>query len=129
MKCFFDENLSKNLALGLRGFGEDAIHLTEVFTSGTPDEEWLPYVGNKGYILFTKDQRIRRRPLEKALIMEYKVGAFYLMGKTMSRWNYIRQIVRAWDKIEKLVEKEYPPFAYQVSLHGTKIIKIQLESI
>ena len=37
MKCFFDENLGKQLAVGLRGFGEDAIHLTEVFTPGTPD--------------------------------------------------------------------------------------------
>jgi hypothetical protein len=127
MKCFFDENLGKQLALGLRGFGEDAIHLTEVFAPGTPDEEWLPYVGEKGYILFTIDKRIRRRPLQKSLIREHKVGAFFLMGKTMSRWNYIRQVVMAWEKIEQTVERETPPFAFQISAQGTQINKIPLD--
>jgi predicted nuclease of predicted toxin-antitoxin system len=127
MKCFFDENLGKQLALGLRGFGEDAIHLTEVFAKGTPDEEWLPFVAEKGYILFTLDKRIRRSPLEKALIKKHKIGAFFLMGKTMSRWNYIRQIVRAWHKIETVVEKENPPYAYQVTRQGTQVNRIPLE--
>ena len=44
MKCFFDENLGFQLAHGLKGFGEDAIHLTDIFVKGTPDEKWLPYV-------------------------------------------------------------------------------------
>ena len=126
MKCFFDENLGKQLARGLKGFGEDAVHLTEVFPSGTPDLEWLPYVAKKGYTLFTVDKRIRRRPLERAIIKEHKIGAFFLAGKTMSRWNYIRQIVRAWHKIEDAAKDE-PPFAYQVNMHGTKVDKIPLE--
>jgi hypothetical protein len=127
MKCFFDENLGKQLVLGLRGFGEDVIHLTEVFPSGTLDEEWLPYVGDNGYTLFTIDKRIRRRPLEQALLKQHKVGAFFLMGKTMSRWNYIRQIVRAWEKIEQTIERETPPFAYQINPQGTELIKIQID--
>ncbi len=125
MKCFFDENLGKQLACGLRGFGEDAVHLTDVFAPGTPDEEWLPYVGTNGYVLFTVDKRIRRRPLQQALIREYKVGAFFLMGKSMSRWNYIRQVVMAWEKIEQTAKREPPPFVYQINPYGTKINKIQ----
>lgn len=127
MKCFFDENLGIQLAHGLRGFGEDAIHLTEVFSPGTPDVDWLPYVAEKGYILFTIDKRIRRRPLELAIIKEHKIGAFFLMGKTMSRWNYIRQIIRAWHKIEATVIKETPPFAYQISPKGTKVTEVPLD--
>lgn len=49
------------------------------------------------------------------------------MGKNMSRWNYIRQVVRAWEKIEQKVESVTPPFAYQISAQGTQIIKIPLD--
>jgi hypothetical protein len=127
MKCFFDENLGKQLTLGLRGFGEDAIHLTEKFSPGTPDDVWLPFVGIQSYILFTVDKRIRRRPLQKQLLKDYKVGSIFLMGKSMSRWNYIRQVVRAWEKIEKIAEREPRPFAFQVNRHGTEVTKIQLD--
>jgi hypothetical protein len=46
------------------------------------------------------------------------------MGKNMDRWNYIRQIIRAWKKIEAAAKKDPPPFAYQVNWHGTKVTKI-----
>ncbi|MCJ7659503.1 MAG: DUF5615 family PIN-like protein [Anaerolineales bacterium] len=127
MKCFFDENLGKELALGLRGFGEETLHLTERFPPGTTDEEWLPFVAENGYLLFTRDKMIRRRPQQLALIREYKIGAFFLGGKTMDRWNYIRQIVTAWHKIEATVKKETPPFLYQVTRSGSKVERLPLD--
>lgn len=126
MKCFFDENLGKELALGLRGFGEETLHLTERFSPGKPDEEWLPYVAENGYVLFTRDKKILRRPQQLAIIKEYKIGAFFLAGKTMSRWNYIRQIVMAWHKIEAAAKKDPPPYAYKVNRYGTEVTKISL---
>jgi hypothetical protein len=127
MKCFFDENLGSQLADGLKGFGEDAVHILEEFDPGTPDVVWLPFVAEGRYILFTVDKRIRRRPLEKALIKKYKIGVFFLGGKTMGRWNYIRQIICNWHKIEAKVNKETPPFAYQISPQGRQITKIPLD--
>ena len=127
MKCFFDENLGPQLAEGLKVFGEDVVHLTEVFPSGTPDVKWLPYVAKEGYTLFTVDKRIRRRPLERAIIKEHKIGVFFLGGKTMGRWNYIRQIICNWHKIEAKANKETPPFAYQISPQGRQITKIPLD--
>jgi hypothetical protein len=127
MKCFFDNNLGKNLALGLRGFGEETLHLTERYDEKTPDEVWLKDIGEEGYVLFTTDKRIRRRPLERQALKEYKVGAFFLGGKKMSRWNYIQQLIRAWHKIEDTVERETPPYAYRVNRSGTKLEKIALD--
>lgn len=127
MKCFFDENLGPPLAEGLKGFGEESMHLLEEFKPGTPDVVWLPYVAKHGYTLFTVDKRIRRRPLERAIIKEHKVGVFFLGGKTMGRWNYIKQIICNWHKIEALVKKEKPPFAYQISPQGRQFTKIPLD--
>ena len=127
MKCFFDENLGKELALGLRGFGEETLHLTERFSPGTPDEDWLLFVAENGYVLFTRDKKILRRPQQRAIIKEHKIGAFFLAGKNMSRWDYIRQIVRAWHKIEAAAKKDPPPFTYQVTRSGSGVTKISLD--
>jgi hypothetical protein len=126
MKFFFDENLGIQLARGLKAFGEDTFHLLDYFEAGTLDEVWLKHVGEQGWILITVDKRIRRRPLEKDALLRYKVGTFFLGGKTVSRWDRIKQIVRAWNKINEIAGKETPPFAYQVNLHGTEFIKLPL---
>ena len=127
MRYFFDNNLGKNLALGLRGFGEDTLHLTEKFDEKTPDEEWLKFIGTEGYFLFTTDKRIRRRPLEKKALLDHNVGAFFLGGKNMSRWNYIRQIINAWHKIEEAAKKEKKPFAFRVTRSGSNLERINLK--
>jgi predicted nuclease of predicted toxin-antitoxin system len=46
MKFFFDNNLSEKLTRGMKAFGEDVVHLKEIFPGGAPDPEWLKYVGN-----------------------------------------------------------------------------------
>lgn len=126
MKFFIDENLGIQLSNGLKEFGEDTCHLLEHFDSGTSDEIWLQSIGERGWFLITVDKRIRRRPIEKEALVKYKVGAFFLGGKTMSRWDRIRQIVKIWQKINEIAEKEKRPFAYQVNAHGTEITKLPL---
>jgi len=127
MKFFFDENLGVQLSNGLKAFGEDTCHLTDVLDGGTPDEEWLQYIGERGWFLITVDRRIRRRPLEIGALRKYKVGAFFLLGKSLGRWDRIRQIVRAWHKILEIAAKEKPPFIYQISNRGDVVEKIPLK--
>ena len=126
MKCFFDDILGPALAVGLKGFGVDAMHLLEEFDPGTPDIDWLPYVAERGYVLFTRDNKILLRPQERAILKEHKIGTFFLSGKNMSRWDHIRQIIRAWHKIEDAA-KDKPPFAYKINRHGTALKKISLD--
>jgi hypothetical protein len=126
MKFFFDNNLGRQLPEGLKAFGEDACHLQDYFSPDTNDEDWLKYIGEHGWFLITVDKRIRRRPLERQALISGKVGAFFLLGKSMSRWNYVTQIIRSWEKIKQIAERETPPFAYQVDRHGTSVDKIPL---
>jgi len=41
------------------------------FSPGTPDTEWLPYIGQRGWILLTSDRRIRHRFSEWIFIQRY----------------------------------------------------------
>ncbi len=64
MKFFFDNNLSEHLAKGLLEFGEDVMHLRDHFNEDEVDVVWLEFIGKNGITLITKDERIRRNPLE-----------------------------------------------------------------
>jgi len=41
------------------------VHI-EHFEQNAPDTEWIPEVGRREWVLITKDQNIRRNPLERA---------------------------------------------------------------
>ena len=89
MKFFIDNNLGEQLAKGLQGFGEDVIHLKDIFSEDVADTEWLRYIGNNNIFLITRDQRIRWRPAELQALYENNVGAFFLSGKSRTRCELI----------------------------------------
>ena len=67
-RFFVDEN---DLALGkaLAAEHDDVVFpghpdLPEV-PRQTPDDDWLPIIGNRRLVVITRDQRIRYRPVEK----------------------------------------------------------------
>ena len=64
MKFFFDNNLSYKLSNGLKEFGEDVIHLKDIFSEDTPDVVWLEHIGKEGLLLITRDKRIRYNHFE-----------------------------------------------------------------
>lgn len=127
MKFIFDENLSENLVRGLKEFGEDVNHITEFFPRGTPDDEWLELLGEKGWFLITRDKSIRRRPIEKEALKRFKVGAFFLGGKQMDRWQIIKQVIRIWERVQEKADNSQVPFAYQINRHGTSIDNIPVD--
>ncbi len=126
MKFFLDMNLSPRLAHGMQEFGQDVTHLVDHFDQGEKDEIWLPHVGTNGWILVTRDNRIRRNPAELRALREFQVGAFFLGGKGLSKCDIIEQVVRNWRRMNSLAEKTKRPFAYRVPAKGTKLSSIPL---
>jgi predicted nuclease of predicted toxin-antitoxin system len=125
MKFFFDENLPLWIASGMREFRQDAVHLLEEFSTGTPDEDWLSSVGERGWTIISKDRRIRYRPAELRAYQTSEVGVFVLMGKNVKGWEIVEQLVRNWRRIKELAEKTNRPFIFKVPPRGQKIERIQ----
>jgi hypothetical protein len=82
-RFFVDEN---DLALGkaLDEAHGDVVYpghpgLPEV-RRGSPDDVWLPVVGERQLLVITRDQRIRYRPVEKQAWVEHRVRGFVLTG-------------------------------------------------
>jgi hypothetical protein len=121
MKAFIDNNLSLQLAAGLKGFGEDVVHLKDLFPDDTADADWLPYVGQNDMVLVTRDIRIRWNPSEISAFKSHNVGAFLLGGKQRTRCELILQLVRNWPQMKELAKKTRRPFMFRVPPTGSKI--------
>ena len=127
MTFLIDENLGEPLARGMKEFGEDVVHLRDHFPEGTSDETVLAQLGQDGWFLITRDDRIRRRPGELTALKQHRVGAFFLAGKGLGRCELIRQLVRNWHRIKGLAEQRRPPFALRIPPRGTKITPLPLD--
>ena len=126
MTFFFDNNLSILLSNGLKAFGENVVHLQEHFPVDTEDVVWLKYVGRKGWVLITRDERIRRNPAELAALNEHRIGAFFLGGKNLNRCRIIQQTVRNWPRIKEFADRLHAPYAFRIPPSGTKFTRISL---
>ena len=126
MRFFVDNNLGPKLAAGMKGFGEDVVHLTEFLEPNVADTEMLARVGSEGWCLVTRDDRIRYRPAESAALREHQVGAFFMGGKNLRQCQIIQQLVRNWPGMKALAGATERPFAFRVPRRGTKITRICL---
>lgn len=95
------------------------------FQPATPDAEWLSHVGKLGWVVLTKDQRIRYRAVESAALWRAKVAAFILTaGGDLSGAEIGQIFVKALPEIKKLCAKTAPPFIAHVSKGGAvKLVK------
>ena len=126
MRFFVYNNLGENHAKGMKGFGEDVVHLKEFFAPDTDDPVWLARIGAEGWYLVTRDLHVRKRPGELEALKEHSVGAFFLGGKNRTRCELIRQLVTNWPRLKELASKTRAPFAYRVPPSGTKIRQLPL---
>ncbi len=130
IRFFVDENIGPDFVKGLRLLGYDNIeHISEKFPAGTLDEVWLRYVGEMGYVLITKDKKIRKNPKEKAALVKYRIVAFFLGGNEVGSRQMVKQIINAWDKMEACAEvqqKKGVAGAFRIPRGGGKIEDIPL---
>ena len=79
---FLDRNLGKHtIADALRQAGAEVQIHDDHFRQETPDEEWLREVGQRSWIVLTKDTQIRYRAHERAALRQAGVRAFVLVAK------------------------------------------------
>ncbi len=93
------------------------IHIAH-FAHDAPDEEWLDGIAGRGWVLLTKDGRIRRRVLERAALHRSGVHAFFLGNRQLTGADMARAFERAIPRIEALVAAAEGPVLASVHLDG-----------
>jgi len=90
------------------------------------DVDWLRVVGGRGWVVLTKDERIRRRPLERDALLEAGVHAFVLTARRMSGADMGQAFVRARAAMENLLRRQVQrPFIATVTRHGRVRVIVQ----
>src|SRR6185503_18836949 len=69
------------------------VHLDH-FAGDTPDIAWIPEVARRDWVLITKDQNIRRNPLERTAYKDAKLRGFVATGKDMNATELGELLVR-----------------------------------
>ena len=62
---FVDRSVPRSVVTALRAVRDDVEWLEPRFPHDTPDPEWLAEAGKAGWLVITRDQRIRTRPFEQ----------------------------------------------------------------
>jgi hypothetical protein len=116
---FIDRSLgTKIVAQALREIGETVEIHDDHFVPDAKDEDWLLEVGKRGWIVFTKDDRIRYRVTERTAIVTAKVRAFVLTSTQLQGTEMAAAFIEALPRIKRLVASNARPFIARVSRTG-----------
>jgi hypothetical protein len=117
---YLDENLCNATAildvLKMRGIRFEP-HLAH-FERGVPDEEWLPVVGERRWVLLTADKRIRYNLLEKRALKEYSIREFVFASGNMSGSEMAAALDKALPRMRRTCRKFQPPFVAAITRNG-----------
>jgi len=116
---FIDRSLGRRIvAQALREIGETVEIHDDHFLPDAKDEDWLLEVGKRGWIVLTKDDRIRYRITERTAIVSAKVRAFVLTSTQLQGTEMAAAFIKALSRIKRVVASNAPPFIARVSRTG-----------
>ncbi len=121
---FVDRSLGRRRIVdALRHAGANVVHHDDHFPPATPDEEWLAAVGRHGWIILTKDIRIRYKPNEKEAILEAGAVAVILVSGNMKGEEMAELFVRSLGRIERIAGSARPPAIFTLGRDGRLKLK------
>jgi predicted nuclease of predicted toxin-antitoxin system len=117
---FLDRNLGKQtIAAALRQAGAAVQIHDDHFPQDATDVHWLREVGRRGWIVLTKDKRIRYRSHEQTALLQSGVRAFVLIAGNLTGREMAEVFVHALPAIRRFVASHQPPFIAKVTRRGT----------
>ena len=89
------------------------------FAQNTPDEQWLAEIGKRGWPVLSKDENIRRRPLELGAIARSKAGVFVLASQGLTGAEMASIFVSALPRIQAAWRGLNRPFVCLIYRDGS----------
>jgi predicted nuclease of predicted toxin-antitoxin system len=116
---FLDRSIGKRkVAAALRGAGMVVEVHDDHFPADARDEDWLQVVGEREWIVLTKDKHIRHRAVEREALREAKVRAFVLTAGNVNGDEMAEICLQALPNILRCAATNSPPFLATVTKGG-----------
>jgi hypothetical protein len=117
---FVDASLGRRIVPeALRTAGFEVIAHDDRFEPATPDAKWLEEAGRRGWVVLTKDQRIRYRANELLALRDARVAAFVLVGKNMTGHDMANALVAGLPRMLRILRGRERPFIAIVRPKGS----------
>jgi predicted nuclease of predicted toxin-antitoxin system len=112
---FIDRCLgSKRVVAALREAGLTVEIHEDHFAPDTLDVEWLPQVGEREWVVLTKDANISRRTLEKMAVARAGIRLFILASQNLASSEMIDILVQTIEPMKNLVHNHPAPFIAKI---------------
>jgi len=119
---FLDESLDNlTVATALCEAGARVERSTVHFAKGTKDEVWLAKAGQNGWIVLTRDKRIRYRQLERLALRAAKVRAFVFTGGNVTSKDTGAILAGALRRMTNIARADPGPFIYHIGRTGKPV--------
>jgi predicted nuclease of predicted toxin-antitoxin system len=115
----FDENIPQGIVVALRALNHDVTHVYEQGLRSTPDPEIFAAVAERGWVLVTRDKKIRRKPHERAAYLATGIGVFIYTGSAERTLDeQMLHVLRTMPEMERIAARARPPYLYGISDQG-----------
>lgn len=116
---FIDRSIPKGVADALKAVRDDVRWLEDEFRHDTKETVWLHEIGKRGWLVVSRDKKIRTRPGERRALLDAGVGCFILAQKQiLTRWDYLRLLAVTLDEMQRVFASTPKPFIYTVGRTG-----------
>jgi hypothetical protein len=88
------------------------------FARGTDDEVWLPFVGERGWSVLTKDKNNRYNQWEKEAVVKFGVREFYFASGNLSGKDMGDALRVAMPAMRRTQAEHEPPFVASIARYG-----------
>lgn len=119
---FLDRNLGRHKVAGaLRGLGWAVEIHDDHFDQDAPDVEWIGDVSDRGWVVLTRDKRLRKNADEVALIRAARGRVFILGRADITADEAVERFRSHKRRIETIASEEPAPFVASVSKTEVRI--------
>ena len=115
---FIDRCLGNKLAATLQNVGATVEIHDDRFSQNSYDKDWLRIVGERNWVVLTKDKKIASRPLELLAVAEGNVRLFAFVDGDVSGVVVAQAFVNALENMRGFMPGNQAPFIAKVYQSG-----------
>jgi predicted nuclease of predicted toxin-antitoxin system len=117
---FIDRSLGRRkVADALRAAGTEVKVHDDLFPQDARDEVWIAEAGRRGWVVLSRDERIRYRAVERRAVERHGVGLFVLTSVGLNGEEMAASFVKAVPRIRRFIKKHPAPFIAKVRRDGS----------
>ena len=119
MIYFFDRTFGRSVPLALSLLGLRVELHDAHYAQDTGDDEWLPEVASKGWVVLTED-RLEKNELATRAIMDHGAACWIVRTNHLDRRRKAEFLLKHWDAIEAVSHREAAPYLARLDRSGAR---------